>query len=83
MPGEAMAPCFLCLYSEDHFLFVCLFVCLFVYAACGCSNLSMSDSCHAETGACECQVGAVGLKCDDCAFGFTGQCKKKKKKKIK
>ena len=33
----------------------------------------MSQSCDQVTGSCDCQEGAVGEKCDDCAFGFTGK----------
>ena len=39
---------------------------------CGCSALSVSEECDSVSGQCQCQEGAVGTKCDDCAFGFTG-----------
>jgi len=42
--------------------------------ACGCSSLALSDQCDQVIGSCDCQPGAVGTKCDDCAFGFTGLC---------
>lgn len=43
------------------------------FPACGCSELSLSSECDAVAGRCQCQEGAIGLKCDKCAFGFTGQ----------
>lgn len=32
----------------------------------------MSEECDIITGQCSCQEGAIGFKCDDCAFGFFG-----------
>lgn len=46
--------------------------CLSLFSACGCSGLAVSMECDAETGRCVCEEGAIGPKCDDCAFGFTG-----------
>ena len=42
------------------------------YTACGCSELSVSGECDIVSGQCQCQEGAIGLKCDDCAFGYFG-----------
>lgn len=41
--------------------------------ACNCSDLSVSGECDIVSGQCQCQAGAIGLKCDDCAFGFFGE----------
>ena len=41
--------------------------------ACNCSDLSVSGECDIVSGQCQCQAGAIGLKCDDCAFGFFGK----------
>ena len=40
--------------------------------ACNCSELAVDESCDAVTGQCQCQEGAIGLKCDDCDFGYSG-----------
>ena len=32
----------------------------------------MSEECDIITGQCSCQEGAIGFKCNDCAFGFVG-----------
>ena len=40
--------------------------------ACNCSALAISNECDLLTGRCQCEEGAIGLKCDDCAFGFIG-----------
>lgn len=37
-----------------------------------CSALAVSVECDQMTGQCVCQQGAVGLKCDDCDFGYFG-----------
>ena len=44
---------------------------------CGCSELSVSEECDVISGECQCQEGAIGIKCDDCALGFTGKYKVK------
>ena len=49
-----------------------LLQCTLLSLACNCSNLAVSAECDRVTGRCQCQPGAIGLKCDDCAFGFTG-----------
>ncbi len=41
--------------------------------ACNCSALSVSPSCDPLSGVCQCQEGAIGDECDDCAFGFMGK----------
>ena len=46
--------------------------CIYSHTACQCSPLAVSSECDLVTGACQCVEGAIGLKCDDCAFGFTG-----------
>lgn len=46
--------------------------CICIYTACGCSELSVSGECDIVSGQCQCQEGAIGLKCDDCAFGYFG-----------
>lgn len=43
-----------------------------VLLACNCSALAVSEECDQVTGACVCQDGARGLKCDDCEYGYTG-----------
>ena len=43
------------------------------FVACGCSALAVLPSCDQLTGTCDCLEGAIGDKCDDCAFGFTGK----------
>ena len=48
------------------------FQCCMYAIECGCSELSASEECDIVTGQCQCEEGAVGTKCDDCAFGFTG-----------
>jgi len=40
--------------------------------ACNCSSLAISEECDIVTGMCRCQPGAIGLRCNDCAFGFFG-----------
>ena len=45
-----------------------------INAECNCSPLAMSNECDLITGRCQCMDGAIGLKCNDCAFGFTGEC---------
>ena len=49
-----------------------LSLCVCVPAACDCSELSLSEECDIVSGQCQCQEGAMGLKCNDCAFGFFG-----------
>uniref|UniRef100_A0A8D0C5H6 Laminin subunit alpha 1 n=1 Tax=Scleropages formosus TaxID=113540 RepID=A0A8D0C5H6_SCLFO len=40
---------------------------------CGChSNGSLSGTCDAETGQCDCKANAVGKKCDRCEAGYHG-----------
>uniref|UniRef100_A0A8C9SP23 Laminin subunit alpha 1 n=1 Tax=Scleropages formosus TaxID=113540 RepID=A0A8C9SP23_SCLFO len=40
---------------------------------CGChSNGSLSGTCDAETGQCDCKANAVGKKCDRCEVGYHG-----------
>ena len=46
---------------------------LLSFTACNCSELSISEECDAVTGQCQCQEGAIGIKCDDCAFGYFGE----------
>ena len=46
---------------------------LFVFSACNCSALAVSEECDQLTGACDCQDGAQGLKCDDCSYGYIGK----------
>ena len=41
-------------------------------SACNCSALAVSEECEPVTGACFCQDGARGLKCDDCEYGYIG-----------
>lgn len=43
-----------------------------VPSACNCSALAVSEECDQVTGACICQDGAQGLKCDDCQYGYIG-----------
>ena len=43
-----------------------------VFSACNCSALAVSEECDQVTGACVCQDGARGLKCDDCEYGYIG-----------
>lgn len=39
----------------------------FLFAACRCNvNSSLSESCHARTGQCECKPNVQGLRCDEC-----------------
>ena len=43
-----------------------------VVPACNCSALAVTEECDQVTGACVCQDGARGLKCDDCEYGYIG-----------
>ena len=43
-----------------------------VFAACGCSNGSVSEECDQVTGACQCLEGAIGDKCDGCGPDYEG-----------
>ena len=45
---------------------------LLVFAACGCSNGSVSEECDQVTGACQCLEGAIGDKCDGCGPDYEG-----------
>lgn len=43
-------------------------------SACNCNpDGSETLQCDHETGHCKCREGIGGLKCDECARGFTGQ----------
>lgn len=46
----------------------------FLSAACDCDWRGIETSqCNRQTGHCVCQQGVSGVRCDQCARGFSGQ----------
>ena len=52
-------------------LFMSLILLMYQLADCGCSAASVTQQCN-ENGTCMCIEGAVGEKCSECGFEYSG-----------